>query len=62
MSTEVTEFFINNASADSFAMFALFALFAFLSASVVNIFAPSSGGQFAVQGPVMIPAGTVVLA
>lgn len=54
ISTEVTEFFINNASADSFPVFA------FLSAGIVNIFVPSGGGQFAVQGPVMIPAGTAL--
>ncbi|WP_367110225.1 short-chain fatty acid transporter [uncultured Psychrobacter sp.] len=54
ISTEVTEFFINNASADSFPVFA------FLSAGIVNVFVPSGGGQFAVQGPVMIPAGTAL--
>jgi len=30
--------------------------FAFLSAGLVNIFVPSGGGQWAVQGPIMIPA------
>lgn len=30
--------------------------FAFLSAGIVNIFVPSGGGQWAVQGPIMIPA------
>ncbi|WP_240377011.1 short-chain fatty acid transporter [Bacillus piscicola] len=33
-----------------------FPLFAFLSAGVVNFFVPSGGGQWAVQGPIMIPA------
>ncbi|WP_299189435.1 TIGR00366 family protein [uncultured Psychrobacter sp.] len=51
ISTQVTEFFVNSASADSFP------IFAFLSAGLVNVFVPSGGGQFAVQGPVMIPAG-----
>ncbi|PNK60053.1 short-chain fatty acid transporter [Psychrobacter sp. FDAARGOS_221] len=51
ISSQVTEFFINNASADSFP------IFAFLSAGLVNVFVPSGGGQFAVQGPVMMPAG-----
>jgi len=51
ISSEVTEFFVNNATADSFPVFA------FLSAGLVNIFVPSGGGQFAVQGPVMMPAG-----
>lgn len=32
-------------------------LFAFLSAGLVNFFVPSGGGQWAVQGPIMIPAG-----
>lgn len=30
---------------------------AFLSAGLVNIFVPSGGGQWAVQGPIMLPAG-----
>jgi len=33
-----------------------FPLFTFLSAGFVNIFIPSGGGQWAVQGPIMIPA------
>lgn len=31
-------------------------LFAFISAGIVNFFVPSGGGQWAVQGPIMIPA------
>ncbi len=34
-----------------------FALFTFLSAGIVNIFVPSGGGQWAVQAPIMLPAG-----
>jgi short-chain fatty acids transporter len=34
-----------------------FGLFAFLSAGLVNFFVPSGGGQFAVQGPIMLNAG-----
>ncbi|MCP3420577.1 short-chain fatty acid transporter [Nocardioides pinisoli] len=34
-----------------------FGLLAFLSAGLVNFFVPSGGGQFAVQGPVMLDAG-----
>jgi short-chain fatty acids transporter len=34
-----------------------FGLLAFLSAGLVNLFVPSGGGQFAVQGPVMLDAG-----
>ena len=32
-------------------------LFTFLSASLVNMFVPSAGGQWGVQAPVMFPAG-----
>lgn len=34
-----------------------FPLFSFLSAGIVNVFVPSGGGQWAVQGPIMMPAG-----
>ena len=34
-----------------------FPLFTFLSAGIVNIFVPSGGGQWVVQGPIMMPAG-----
>lgn len=34
-----------------------FPLFTFLSAGLVNFFVPSGGGQWAVQGPIMIQAG-----
>ncbi len=34
-----------------------FPLFAFLSAGIVNFFVPSGGGQWAVQAPIMMPAG-----
>ena len=33
-----------------------FPFFSFLSAGIVNFFVPSGGGQWAVQGPVMLPA------
>lgn len=33
-----------------------FGLFAFISAGIVNFFVPSGGGQFAVQGPIMLDA------
>lgn len=35
-----------------------FPVLTFLSAGLVNIFVPSGGGQWAVQGPIMLPAGT----
>lgn len=34
-----------------------FPLWTFLSAGVVNFFVPSGGGQWTVQGPIMMPAG-----
>ncbi|WP_026690387.1 short-chain fatty acid transporter [Alteribacter aurantiacus] len=34
-----------------------FPLFAFMSAGIVNFFVPSGGGQWAVQGPIMLTAG-----
>lgn len=37
-----------------------FPLFTFLSAGVVNFFVPSGGGQWAVQGPIMMPAGAAL--
>jgi short-chain fatty acids transporter len=33
-----------------------FPFFTYLSAGLVNFFVPSGGGQWAVQGPIMIPA------
>ena len=34
-----------------------FPFFTFLSAGIVNFFVPSGGGQWAVQGPIMVQAG-----
>ena len=33
-----------------------FPIFTFISAGVVNIFVPSGGGQWAVQGPIIVEA------
>lgn len=41
----------------SFSNEVTFPFFTFLSAGLVNFFVPSGGGQWAVQAPVMIPAG-----
>ncbi len=41
----------------SFSTEVTFPLFTFLSAGIVNFFVPSGGGQWAVQAPVMMPAG-----
>lgn len=37
-----------------------FPLFTFWSAGIVNFFVPSGGGQWAVQAPIMMPAGNVL--
>ncbi len=35
-----------------------FSFFTYLSAGIVNMFVPSGGGQWAVQGPIVMPAAT----
>jgi len=47
----IAEFFVNISNERTFP------LFSFLSAGIVNFFVPSGGGQWAVQGPIMMPAG-----
>lgn len=37
-----------------------FPMFTFLSAGIVNFFVPSGGGQWAVQGPIIMPAATAM--
>lgn len=37
-----------------------FPLLSFLSAGIVNVFVPSGGGQWAVQAPIMMPAGATL--
>ncbi|HHY13845.1 MAG TPA: short-chain fatty acid transporter [Thermoanaerobacterales bacterium] len=46
----ITQWFVNMSTVRTFP------LFSFLSAGIVNFFVPSGGGQWAVQGPIMIPA------
>jgi short-chain fatty acids transporter len=46
-----SEWFFQNVSAQ------FFPLMAFASASLVNLFIPSGGGQWAVQGPILMDAG-----
>ena len=41
----------------SFSTPATFPLFTFLAGGVINMFIPSGGGQWVVQGPINIPAG-----
>lgn len=37
-----------------------FPVFCYLAAGIVNFFVPSGGGQWAVQGPIMMPAGAAL--
>ncbi|MEI5908320.1 short-chain fatty acid transporter [Bacillus spongiae] len=41
----------------SFSTELTFPLFTFISAGIINFFVPSGGGQWAVQAPIMLPAG-----
>ena len=47
----ISHFFVNISNNVTFPMLS------FLAAGVVNFFVPSGGGQWAVQGPIMMPAG-----
>lgn len=47
----ISNVFVNISNAHTFP------LFTFLSAGIVNFFVPSGGGQWAVQAPIMMPAG-----
>lgn len=47
----ISQWFVNISTGTTFP------LFAFLSAGLVNLFVPSGGGQWAVQAPIMVPAG-----
>ena len=50
----ISEMFIQISSAETFPFLT------FVSASIVNFFIPSGGGQFAVQGPIMLDAGVAL--
>lgn len=50
----MTQWFITISNADTFP------LMAFLSAAIVNLFVPSGGGQWAVQGPLLTDAATAL--
>lgn len=51
LASSISDFFVNISSVSTFP------LFTFLSAGIVNFFVPSGGGQWAVQAPIMMPAG-----
>ena len=46
----ISDFFVNISTSTTFP------LWTFLSAGIVNFFVPSGGGQWAVQGPIVMPA------
>jgi short-chain fatty acids transporter len=50
MATELSTFFVSISNENTF-MF-----FTYLSAGIVNFFVPSGGGQWAIQGPIILPA------
>lgn len=50
--TEISDFFVSISNETTYP------IFTFLSAGLVNIFVPSGGGQWAVQGPIIVQAAT----
>ena len=50
----MSNFFVNISTPKTFP------LFSFLSAGIVNFFVPSGGGQWAVQAPIVMPAGVEI--
>jgi short-chain fatty acids transporter len=50
LASVISNFFVNIATVRTFP------LFTFWSAGIVNFFVPSGGGQWSVQGPIMLPA------
>lgn len=54
IASSISNFFVSISSARTLP------LFTFLSAGIVNIFVPSGGGQWAVQGPIMMPASQLL--
>ncbi len=50
----ISQFFVNISNEITFP------LFTFWSAGIVNLFVPSGGGQWAVQAPIMMPAGAAL--
>lgn len=52
MVTMMSEFFVSISNGTTYP------LFTFLSAGIVNVFVPSGGGQWAIQGPIIVQAAT----
>ena len=51
LASVISNFFVNISTTTTLPMLS------FLAAGIVNFFVPSGGGQWAVQGPIMMPAG-----
>jgi len=51
LGAQISNWFVSISTATTFPVFC------FWSAALVNFFVPSGGGQWAVQGPIMVPAG-----
>ena len=54
LASVISNFFV------SFSTEITFPMFSFLAAGILNFFVPSGGGQWAVQGPIMMPAGRLI--
>ena len=54
LASVISQFFVNISNNVTFPMLS------FLAAGIVNFFVPSGGGQWAVQGPIMMPAGAAM--
>src|SRR5699024_8486710 len=50
LASSITNFFLSISTKNTFPVFT------FWAAGLINIFVPSGGGQWAVQGPIMMPA------
>ncbi|MPM91773.1 putative short-chain fatty acid transporter [bioreactor metagenome] len=54
LASVISDFFVSISNATTFPMLT------FLSAGIVNFFVPSGGGQWAVQGPIVMPAAAAL--
>lgn len=54
LASTISDFFVSISNTTTFP------LFTFLSAGIVNFFVPSGGGQWAVQGPIVMPAAAAL--
>ena len=50
MAQALSEFFVSLASRETFL------IYTYISAGIVNFFVPSGGGQWVIQGPIILPA------